>query len=147
MSPRVQPTQQRKHPFSMKTASSIGIRVRLVPLARSFIAALVCAGLLLSGCTTMQSVPVPIPSGPAIAVQVGDHIEVQTKNGQTLTFQVTQIEPAALAGKDIRVKYDDIAGLQVKRVDKVRTAALTIGIIAGVVLVADMISALASLSP
>lgn len=100
------------------------------------VAALVSASLLLTGCTTMQSVPVPRQSGEPPAVHVGDQVEVQTKQGRTLAFQVTQIETAALIGKDVRVNFRDIAGLQLKRVDKTRTGAtiITVGLLTGLVI-------------
>jgi hypothetical protein len=93
------------------------------------ITALVLAALLLIGYTTMQSVLVPARSGPSTAAQVSNDVEAATKNSQTLMFQVTQIEPTALTSKDVQVNYEHIAGMQIKRTDKLRTTASAIGVI------------------
>ncbi len=119
---------------------------RTAPVIRLVIATLLSASLLLSGCTTMRSVAVPAPGQTGVAVQVGDHLEVQTKAGQTLTFTVTQIEPDAFAGKDVRVKFDDISGLQVRRIDQRRSAAAATGVVA-VVLIVGLAVGLSKMGP
>ncbi|MGH6628209.1 MAG: hypothetical protein ACREB3_00595 [Burkholderiales bacterium] len=94
----------------------------------------------------MQSVAVPTPSSQTLAVHVGDHIEVQTKAGQALSFTVTQIEPDAFAGKNVRVKFDDISGLQVRKLDKAQSAkgaAITVGL----VLIAGLVVGLSKMGP
>ena len=94
----------------------------------------VCLGLLLSGCSTVQNVAVPAQPNQAVAVHQGDHVQLQTKDGYVHSFTVTQIEQDALAGKDIRVKFQDIEILQVKRMDPAKfgaNAVATIFIVAG----------------
>jgi hypothetical protein len=108
-----------------------------LPGFRSIVAMLLGVSVLLSGCTTLRSVPVPAPgqSSQTVSVKVGDKVEVQTKSGEKLAFTVTAIEPEALVGKakeavnEMRVRYQDIASLQVERVDKVRTTVAVVAII------------------
>lgn len=94
------------------------------------------ASLLLSGCTTTQSVAVPIQGAPVASVHVGDDAQVQTKSGQTISFVVTQVESDTLVGKDVRVKFQDISSVQVKRLDKMQTAKAGAGVLLVAVLVA-----------
>lgn len=121
---------------------------RLSPLLcfRSIVAMLVGVSILLSGCVSMQSVPPPVPGQPqTVSVKIGDKVNVQTKSGEKLAFTVTAIEPEALVGKakaavnEMRVHYQDIASLQVERVDKVRTAVVVV--VSVVVLVGVAIAA------
>ena len=119
--------------------------VRSCSLRRSAFAALACAGLLLSGCTSTQVVALPVPSSPPPGVQVGSLVEVQLKSGQTLAFEATQFEPTAMLGKDVRVNYTDIASLKVKRFDKTRT--ITLGVTAEVALIAGLLFLLSQLGP
>ena len=102
--------------------------LRLLPISRLAIVALLSASLLLSGCTTMHSVAVPTSSSQTLAVHVGDHLEVQTKAGHVQTFTVTQIEPDAFVGKDVRVKFDDISGLQVRKIQPAKTAGMVVAV-------------------
>ena len=98
---------------------------------------LLAVSVLFYGCTTLCSVPVPGPgqSGQTVAVKVGDKVQVQTKGGEKLAFTVTAIEPEVLVGKgskaanEMRVRYQDIASLQVKRPDKVGTTELVVAIL------------------
>jgi hypothetical protein len=90
--------------------------------------------VLFSGCVSMKSVPVPAPGQPqSFTVKVADKVEVKTAMGEKLAFQVTAIEPEALVGKDVRVRYRDIVSLQVERVDKGRTTIAVVGTIVVVV--------------
>jgi hypothetical protein len=98
-------------------------------------------GVLLAGCVSMRSVPLPVPGQPAasVAVKVGDRVRVQTRTGESFEFKVTAIESDALVGMDRRVRFDEMSGLQVKHLDKLRTggavAGTTIGVAVIVVLV------------
>lgn len=69
--------------------------------------------LFLQGCTAMQTVPVPQTGSGQAAVQVGDTVEVTTREGQAHRFKVTEVTDDALAGKDISIAYADISGLKV----------------------------------
>jgi hypothetical protein len=106
--------------------------------------------LFASGCTTLQSValptPGPAPAGKAFAVHVGDSVEIQTKAGPTLTFKVTAVEPDALVGEKVRVKYDDMSTLQVRRIAKGYTA-MTAGAVVSTILLVGLIYALAHMGP
>jgi uncharacterized protein YceK len=113
---------------------------------RFLVVALVSAGLLLSGCTTMQSVAVPTQGAQVASVHAGDDVQVQTKGGQTISFVVTQVEPDALTGKDVRVKFEAIAGVQVKRVDKMQTAKVGAGVV-GVALLVALAVGLSKMGP
>ena len=104
-----------------------------LPGFRSIVALLAGVSVLLSGCVSMHSVSPPVPGQPqTVSVKIGDKVEVQTKSGEKLAFTVTAIEPEALVGKakeavnEMRVRYQDIASLQVERVDKVRTAVVVV---------------------
>jgi hypothetical protein len=84
----------------------------------------------------MQGVAVPTQPGQKLAVHVGDHVRVQTKAGQSHSFAVTQIQPDALEGKNIRISFKDIATIEVRRMDQSRKAELTGGVVVGVLVVA-----------
>ena len=108
----------------------------------SLTALLTALGVLLAGCVSMRSVPLPVPGQPAssVAVKVGDQVQVQTKTGETVEFKVTAIESDALAGKDRRVRFVDMTGLQVKHLDKLRTGGAVAGTTLGVGVVVILIA-------
>ena len=94
----------------------------LTQVCRSTNVALLCASLFLTGCTTMHRVALPTSASSTSAIHVGDHVQVLTKAGQTLSFTVSQIEPAALVGENVRVAFSNIADLHVRRADHGKTA-------------------------
>ncbi|MDO8543374.1 MAG: hypothetical protein Q7S40_23290 [Opitutaceae bacterium] len=91
---------------------------------RMLTAFILCAGVFLSGCTTLQNVPFPIQPGQSVIVRVGDEIKVRTKAGEVRQVDIVEIQADAFVGKGGRVAFDDIAVLEVQRIDKVRTALL-----------------------
>jgi hypothetical protein len=96
--------------------------------------------LFLQGCTTMQPVQVPqTGSGPA-AVQVGDTVELTTRAGREHRFQVIEVTDDALAGKDMRVAYADIADLKIAHKDEAKSKSV-MWVLGGVALVALIIGA------
>jgi hypothetical protein len=103
--------------------------------------------VLFTGCVSMRDVPLPAPGPPGqtVAVKVGDKVQVQTKSGETFVFRVTAVESEALAGKsepvgkEMRVKYQDIASLQVERVDVARTSLAGVGTVLIIVGVAALV--------
>ena len=109
-----------------------------LPGLRAIVAMLLGVSILFTGCTTLRSVPVPAPGQPQTeSVKIGDKVEVVTKNGGKLAFTVTAIESEAFVGNakevatPIRVSYDDIAGLQVRRVDALHTTgAVVVAVVA-----------------
>ena len=123
----------------MKTLSSF-TNFSPIPSFRSIVALLLGMSVLFSGCVTMKSVPVPAPgqSAEAVVVKVGDKVEVQTRTGEKYAFTITVIESDTLVGKtsssaqEVRVKFQDMASLQVAKVDPARTALAGVG---GIVIV------------
>jgi hypothetical protein len=116
---------------------------------RFAVAILTGVNVLFTGCVSMRSVPLPVSGQPTqtVAVKVGDKVQVQTRSGETFSFTVTAVESEALAGKsepagnEVRVKYQDIAGLQVKEVDVARTAAgVGVGVVVAIAAVALVIA-------
>jgi hypothetical protein len=114
---------------------------------RSLVALLTGVSVLFTGCVSMRSVPLPVSGQPAqtVAVKVGDKVQVQTRSGETFVFTVTAVESDTLAGKsepagkEVRVKYQDIASLQVERVDAVRTSLAGVGTVLIIVGVAALV--------
>ena len=98
--------------------------------------------LLVTGCVSLRSVPLPVSGQPAasVAVKVGDHVQVQTRSGETYQFEVTAVESDALIGKSRRVRYEDMAGLQVKHLDQLRTGVAVVGTTLGVLAVVALIA-------
>jgi len=96
--------------------------------------------MFLSGCTSLRTTPLPGAPGQTPAIRLGDDVRVQTKTGQTSNFKVTAVEPDALAGTGVRIKYDDMAGLQVRQLDALKTTLLVVGVVAVAVVGAGMAS-------
>jgi hypothetical protein len=87
-----------------------------------------------SGCTSMQSVPMP-GSQRVPAVAVGEDVSVTRHDGQKLRFKVTAVEPDALVGSKMRVRYPDIAKLEVRRHDRNETGTV-VAVVGGALVVA-----------
>jgi hypothetical protein len=97
-----------------------------------------------SACTSMQTVQMPGRTQvPAVAV--GEDVAVTRFDGQELKFKVTAVEPDALVGAEVRVPYQDIAKLEVRRHDAGETNAVVA--VVGGVLLALSFAALASVAP
>lgn len=119
--------------------ASASPRTSRTGLVRLAVTVLTGASILFSSaCSTLQGVAVPAEPGERIALQVGDDVQIQTKDGRSLAFKVTQIEPEALAGKNIRVAYHDIAAIQVKRPNRSGTMKVTAAVVV-VVLVGGLL--------
>ena len=82
--------------------------------------------LFFTGCTSLQTVPLTGVAGPTVVVRPGDEVQVQTKDGQVHTFKVTAIESDALAAGQVRIRYDAMATLRVRRLDKSKTALVVV---------------------
>lgn len=103
--------------------------------ARRVIALLMAAAVLLSGCVSMKTVALPAPGQPAaaVAVKVGDRIQIGLRTGETFLLKVTAVETEALVGRaeasgqNVRIAYADIAKLQVQRMDAARTSLAGVG--------------------
>ena len=92
------------------------------------VAALCAASLLLTSCTTLQTVPVPSGASPPSLpeVKVGDDVVITTKDMKKKKFTVTAVEADALVGEGVRVAYADMQSLGVKHVSKGATTVLLV---------------------
>jgi hypothetical protein len=84
-------------------------------------ALLTTGAFLTTGCTTLQHVPLQ-GAGSAEAAQrpdvkVGESVVVTRKDGEKQAFTVTAVDTDAVAGKNVRIAYTDIASLDVRRSD------------------------------
>jgi len=99
------------------------------------IIAFVCvASLLVTSCTSLHRVSVPgsETSSTVPSVQVGDSVVVTTRAGEQKKFKVTAVEPEALAGKDVRVPYVDMASLSVRQTSVGKTTLLVALVVLGI---------------
>ncbi len=82
---------------------------------RRFLLALLVVHL--SACSSMQTVAIRDvqPNTEDSPVQVGDRVEVDTRDNEELEFVVTDITDDGLAGQFGFVRYDDIRRLSVHR--------------------------------
>jgi len=102
------------------------------------IIAFVCvASLLVTSCTSLHRVSVPgsETSSTVPSVQVGDSVVVTTRAGEQKKFKVTAVEPEALAGKDVRVAYADMASLSVRQTSVGKTTLLVALVTLGVYMI------------
>lgn len=117
------------------------------PVLRSVVATVAAISLLVSGCVSMQNVPLPEGGQPSqtMAVKAGDKVEVETRGGKTLFFTVTAVEAGELVGKieptnaKVRVRYQDIANLRIQHVDVARTVRAGLEAVGVVLLVAALL--------
>jgi hypothetical protein len=93
---------------------------------------LVSVTLFASGCATTRSVPIPKEPAQSVEVNVGDRVEVQTRDGHTQRFTVTAKEPDALRGQHVRVAYADMQSLAVVHSNTGKIAA---GVLIAIVVV------------
>ena len=91
-----------------------------------------------TGCTSLQAVPVGDDPPQTLPVAVGQSVRITTKDGHKESFKVTAVEPDALVGEKVRVRYEDIAVLEVRQNDQGKSIAL----IAASVLGAAVVTAL-----
>ena len=90
-----------------------------------------------TGCTSMKTVrPATSPGAAAFgSVKAGDTVMVRTTDGRTSRFVVQQIDGDALiAPGGVRYTRAEIAELKRRSFSGPRTAALTAGIVGGVLL-------------
>jgi uncharacterized lipoprotein YajG len=108
------------------------------------VALLTVAAFLTTGCTSLQNVPLT-QRDQTIArpdVKVGESVIVTKKDGAKQKFTVTSVEDSALAGKNVRVAYADMASLDVQRSDGPHISNK--GLIIGAVIVGALAVAAAS---
>lgn len=104
----------------------------------------------LAACSSMQTVAIRDvrPNTENSAVQIGDRVEVETRDDEELEFVVTDITEDGLAGQFGFVRYDDIHRLGVQRPgsgdgDTLNWILGAVGVVALIALVAsaDSVSA------
>lgn len=80
---------------------------------RQFLLALTIVHL--AACSSLQTVAVRDvrPDSESSPVQIGDHVEIVTRDRETLDFAVTDITEDGLSGRFGFVRYDDIHRLRV----------------------------------
>ena len=96
----------------------------------------------LLGCTTMRPLDVSDPMSVRVSLDPGNHVTVVTAQQQTYELQLTDVSGDALSGVDAhgviqKVRYADIAGLEVRRFSHLKTNSLLVGTsVASVLLIA-----------
>ena len=93
------------------------------------LAVVIALAISLSGCTGYRRVNIPNRQSPVAAISsqvaVGDVVRVVLVNRQRLEFRVAAVEPDGIVGKDgQRVNYADIAALERRTTDKLKTTLL-----------------------
>jgi hypothetical protein len=77
---------------------------------------------------------------------VGQRVRITMKDGQTQEFKVVAIEPDALVGKKVRVRYDEIDVLEVRQPDKDKTILMTgLAVVGGIFLTVALVEAFSQL--
>jgi hypothetical protein len=77
-----------------------------------------------TGCTSLQAVSVGDNPPQTLPVAVGQSVRITTKDGRKESFKVTAVEPDALVGQKVRVRYEEIAVLEVRQNDQGKSIAL-----------------------
>jgi hypothetical protein len=98
---------------------------------------MVAAGLTISGCSTLESVPVnrSKPEDLRSQLAVGEIVSVRLYTGERYQFRIVTLESDTIVGDQQRIAYRDIDVIDVKSVDYAGTAktALAAGALAVVV--------------
>lgn len=85
---------------------------------------------------TFREVPL-IDDGAGISgLRINDTVRIHTHSGETLQFELVSIEHDVLAGADQRIQMQDIANVEVERLNK-RGLFITLGSIAAALLVIE----------
>jgi hypothetical protein len=95
-----------------------------------------------TACTSLQVLPLGEAPPQTSSMRVGERVRVTTKGGEKQHFKVTAIEADALVGGKARVRYDDIAVLEVRQPDKAKTTILVVAAtIGGILVIAGAVEA------
>ena len=101
---------------------------------------LLLAALVLSGCTTTRTVD--STTGLTAQIQSGDHLIVYENSGRKLDMTLQSLANDRLTGmlsgndgKTVEVLFTDIEKIEVKEIDRAKTAGVVIGTILGAALV------------
>ena len=104
--------------------------------------AVVAAAVSLVGCVSWNAVPLREGAFARGAVQVGEDVRGETRNGEEVAFTVTGVEEGSLTGdQGERVPAGDLQSLEVRRMDKVKTIIL-FSVLGGVVATAYVLDVL-----
>ncbi len=101
---------------------------------------LLLAILALPGCTTTR--PVDSTTGLATQIQPGDHLVVYESTGRKLDMTLQGLAKDRLTGtlradegKTVEVLFTDIEKMEVRKIDRAKTAGVVVGTILGAALV------------
>ena len=87
----------------------------------------------LTGCTSYFPVPLRDGAFPPTAVQVGERVQVETRRGESSSFEVASVEGGVLVGTNgERIAAGDLQSLQVQGLNKKKTF-ITLGVIGGII--------------
>jgi hypothetical protein len=95
-------------------------RSMLLALRRLLVTCLVLNLVLVGACTSLR----PVDFERSSVLKSGDRVRVVTRSGVEQEFELTAVTPEALVGKDVQVRRDEIATLEVRRVHVGKTALL-----------------------
>ena len=96
-------------------------------LIRSILAGLLVA-LVLSGCTSMQPVEdTGTAAGILNAINPGDHIHVETRNGGKYELVVDSIDIKAVKGGGREIPLDQIRTIKKKQISALKTTGAIVG--------------------
>src|SRR5688572_11316810 len=99
---------------------------------------IVAAGLTMSGCSALESVPVnrSRPEDLRSQLAVGETVSIRLYTGEQHQFRIVALESDTIVGGDQRIAYRDIGLIDVKTVDYAGSAktALAVGALAVVVI-------------
>ncbi|MGI9222427.1 MAG: hypothetical protein ACR2QS_15480 [Woeseiaceae bacterium] len=106
----------------------------VIQLKKLLILALGCALLGSAGCTTMETVHGSPEALEEKRIRVGDKVTLHYTSGHSEPVKLTAIGPESLSaladdGRRIEVKYEDLLSLDHKKVEVLKTAGATLGVI------------------
>jgi hypothetical protein len=112
---------------------------------------IIAATLIASGCTTMKPVEMSADqlqekiSAGAI-VNVGDSVQIATKDGKTYKFKVSAVTAEQISGKDIDIPVKEIVAVRTREFSGGKTTALAAGGVGLFVIIGGAIAAGAALA-
>lgn len=74
---------------------------------------ILCSALLLFACVPLQTVR-PIPDFVTLAIKPGDHVELQTVDGEHVEFQVSHVDAESISSPERRFLLTEIDELYVR---------------------------------
>jgi hypothetical protein len=91
--------------------------------------AIALAALTFSACTTLQPLAVD-SSRLARTLKTGDQVHLVTVRGQTLQFEIEQLDEQGMRGGGQQVAFEDIQSISRKQISAGRTTLLALGVVA-----------------